>query len=62
MDTIATRNRKLEQFFFLHGVDYISVCKDDDGLTVWHYERTEENVTIMNEFRLAQQRRAKKGA
>ena len=62
MDVIITRNRKLEQFFFLHGVDYIAVGKDEEGLTVWHYERTEENVTILREFRLAQERRAKKGA
>ncbi len=62
MDIIATRNRKLEQFFFLHGIDYIAVGKDEEGLTVWQYEKTEENITIMNEFRLAQQRRAKKGA
>ena len=62
MDIIETRNRKLEQFFFLHGIDYIAVGKDEDGLTVWRYERTEENVTILREFRLAQERRAKKGA
>ena len=62
MDVIITRNRKLEQFFFLHGIDYIAVGKDEEGLTVWQYERTEENVTILRGFRLAQERRAKKGA
>ncbi len=62
MEVIVTRNRKLEQFLFLHGVDYIAVGKDEDGMTVWEYERTEEIVRITQEFKLAQERRAKKGA
>lgn len=61
MEVIVTRNRKLEQFLFLHGVDYIAVGKDEDGMTVWEYERTEEIVRITQEFKLAQERR-KKGA
>lgn len=62
MDTVITRNRKLEQFIFLHGIDYVSTGKDEDGMTVWEYERTEEIVRITQEFKLAQERRAKKGA
>ena len=61
MDTVITRNRKLEQFIFLHGIDYVSTGKDEDGMTVWEYERTEEIVRITQEFKLAQERRAKKG-
>lgn len=61
MDTVITRNRKLEQFIFLHGIDYVSTGKDEDGMTVWEYERTEEIVRITQEFKLAQERR-KKGA
>lgn len=62
MDVITTRNRKLEQFLFLHGIDYIMVFKDEDGMTVWKYENTQETTYIVNEFRIAQQRRQKKGA
>lgn len=62
METIVTRNRKLEQFLFLHGIDYTAVGKDEDGMTVWRYERTEEILWIVDEFKKAQQRRMKKGA
>jgi hypothetical protein len=62
MNPITTRSRKLEQFFFLHGIDFISCTKDDDGMTVWTYERTTETEHILNEFHLAQNRRDKKGA
>ena len=54
---IETRNRKLEQFYFLHGVDYVRWRKDDEGLTVWEYEDNEENRRIHEEFRLAIKRR-----
>ena len=63
MEKITTRNRRLEQFFFLHGVDYISVGKDEDGMTIWVYEINPENIRIVREFQVAQKRRnAKKGA
>ena len=40
---IATKNRRLEQFYFMHGVDYTKTYKDyEDGLTVWEYEENEE--------------------
>lgn len=62
METITTRNRRLEQFFFAHGVDYLSVTKDEDGMTVWVYEGNAENHMIVAEFKLAQMRREQKGA
>ncbi len=55
---IATKNRRLEQFYFMHGVDYTKTYKDyEDGLTVWEYEENEENKRIQEEFRLAIRRR-----
>ena len=37
--SIEVRNRKLEAFYYAHGVDFISCDKDmADGLTVWTYE------------------------
>lgn len=62
MEPITTKNRKLEQFFYLHGVDFTSCGKDEDGMTVWFYERTPENERIAEEFRDALSRRNKKGA
>ena len=56
---IEVRNRKAEQFYYMHGVDYISFYKDpDEGLTVWQYEDNEENRRILEEFKLAVKRRA----
>ena len=62
MNTITTKNRKLEQFFYAHGVDFTTCSKDEDGMTVWAYEDTTENRRIVEEFRTAQSRRTKKGA
>lgn len=62
MDTITTKNRKLEQFFYAHGVDFVGCSKDEDGMTVWTYEKTPENDRIVQEFRIALIRRTKKGA
>ena len=61
--TITTKSRKLEQFFYAHGVDFIDWHKDpDDGMTVWVYPRNEETEHIAEEFKVAVQRRMKKGA
>ena len=62
MNTITTTNRKLEQFFYAHGVDFADCTKDEDGVTVWSYEDNPENQRILREFRTAQTRRMKKGA
>lgn len=61
--TVTTKNRKLEQFFFAHGIDYLDCRKDpEDGMTVWTYPKTEETEHIVAEFKVAIQRRIMKGA
>ena len=56
--SIEVRNRKLEAFYYAHGVDFISCDKDmADGLTVWMYEDNAENRRILEEFRTALKRR-----
>ena len=48
---IEVKNRKLEQFYYAHGIDFISCRKDqEDGMTIWEYEDNEENrVNIKNQ-------------
>ena len=43
-NVITTKSRKLEQFFYAHGVTFLSCHKDDEGMTVWTYEDNEENL------------------
>lgn len=62
MNPIITTNRKLEQFFYAHGVEFTTCSRNEDGMTVWTYERTPETEHILAEFRLATERRMKKGA
>lgn len=64
MENITTRNRKLEQFLYLHGIQYIIVRKDEDGMTVWEYQHTQEVAEIVEEFHMVQKRisRREKGA
>jgi len=50
---ITTKSRRLEQFFYAHGVNFLSCEKDDEGMTVWTYEDNEENRHIVSEFKLA---------
>ena len=50
MYCIEVRNRKIEQFLYLHGVDFISQDKDLEGLTVWRYEDNKENRRIIDEY------------
>lgn len=60
---ITTKSRKLEQFFYAHGVTFLSCHKDDEGMTVWTYEDNEENRHIVDEFKIGLARLAeKKGA
>ena len=55
---IEVKNRKLEQFYYAHGIDFISCRKDqEDGMTIWEYEDNEENRRILEEFRTALKRR-----
>lgn len=61
--TIQTRNRKLELFYHLHGVEFRRQYKDADGMTIWEYEPTAENYHIRNEFLVGQRRlNERKGA
>lgn len=63
METLVTKARKLEQFFFVHGIDFIACTKDADGMTVWVYPRTEETLRIADEYReVLRRRQAQKGA
>ena len=63
VNTITTKSRKLEQFFYAHGVTFLSFHKDDEGMTVWTYEDNEENRRIVDEFKIGLARLAeKKGA
>ena len=50
MYCIEVRNRKIEQFLYLHGVDFTSQTKDQDGMTVWRYADTEETKRIIDEY------------
>lgn len=62
-NVITTKSRKLEQFFYAHGVTFLSCHKDDEGMTVWTYEDNEENRHIVDEFKIGLARLAeKKGA
>lgn len=59
----TTRSRKLEQFLFAHAVDFTTCGKDEEGMTYWTYDDTDEVRHIVAEFREALRRReAKKGA
>lgn len=58
MAGIEIKNRRLEAFYYAHGVDFIHCDKDPlDGMTVWTYEDNEENRRILEEFRTAIRRR-----
>ena len=60
---ITTKSRRLEQFFYAHGIIFLSCSKDDEGMTVWTYENNEENRRIVDEFKLGLARLAEqKGA
>ena len=49
--TFTTMNRKLEQVLYNHGIMFISQHKNEDGMTVWSYERTAELESIVGQFR-----------
>ena len=62
-ETIQTRNRKMELFFHMHGVSFIRQYKDVDGMNVWVYDATPENLRIREEYLVGQRRlNEKKGA
>jgi len=59
MYCIEVRNRKIEQFLYAHGHDFISQEKDPEGLTVWKYPDNKEIRRIIDEYLQAQAIRAK---
>lgn len=46
-----TRNRKLEQFLFMHDIHFDSWYRDRDGLTVWKYTLDAEGLQVVEEWR-----------
>lgn len=60
MNTITTKSKRLEQFFYAHGIDWVVSRHDDEGMPVWEYPDNEETRHIVDEFKLALARRAKK--
>lgn len=63
-DTVEVKARKLEQFLFMHGIDFTACRKDpNDGMTVWEYPRDDETERVIEEYRLALRKRlTQKGA
>lgn len=49
--TIKTSNRKLENVLYYLGVHYAQCDKNEDGMTVWTYIRTEKVDQIVKWFR-----------
>ena len=49
--SFETRNRKLEQFFFMHDIQFDSWYRDRDGLTVWKYTLDAEGLQVLEEWR-----------
>lgn len=58
----TTKNRKLEQFLFVHGIRFLAWNKDLDDMTEWLYEPTEELYRVVNEWRDIQQQKKYKTA
>ena len=46
-----TTSRKLEQFFFMHDIRFISFYKNQDGMTVWSYLLDGEGMRVLEEYR-----------
>lgn len=46
-----TRNRKLEQFFFMHDIHFEAWYRDRDGMTVWKYSLDAEGLQVLEEYR-----------
>lgn len=58
--TFETTNRALEQFLFLHDIRHTSWYKNEENLTVWVYEKTEETMRVVDEYREICRRRAER--
>lgn len=46
-----TDSRKLEQFLYLHDIRHLSWRKNEDNMTVWKYENTQEVRRVVDEWR-----------
>ncbi len=55
-----TYNRKLEQFFFMHGIRFQSWYRDRDGMTVWKYALDEFGMRVLEEWREITARRSRR--
>lgn len=53
-----TQNRRLEHFFFLHGIDFEEQFKAPDGMNVWRYCLDEEGRRVLEEWRTIKARQA----
>lgn len=58
----TTKNRKLEQFLYVHDIHFLTWSKDIDSMTEWLYEPTNELYRVVNEWRDIQQRKKYKTA
>ncbi len=56
-NTITIRNRTLEQCLYNLGEQWISYGKDEEGLTVWTFERTPEAEWIIDHFKASAEKR-----
>lgn len=56
-ELFQTRNRRLEQFLYIHDIRFVSCIKDHEGMTVWLYEPTPELNSVVKEWREIQKRK-----
>lgn len=55
-----TRNRKLENFLYIHDIHFSHFKKDADNMTVWVYEDTDELRRVVAEFKEISERRERR--
>lgn len=55
-----TTSRRLEQYLFMNDITYIGIRKNDDGMTVWQYERTPWFERVIALYRALLERRGMK--
>lgn len=50
MDIFETKNRRLEQFIYVHKINHIRQYRDIENLNVWVYEDTPELRAVIEEY------------
>jgi hypothetical protein len=50
MDIFETKNRRLEQFIYVHKISHIRQYRDIENLNVWVYEDTPELRAVIEEY------------